>query len=253
MTPRAFGLISHTKLVTAGDLHHLALPLERSLGRCAAAWGRAAPAVVVHKSEDKLPRWVHPLLALDSSVDPQVLADHYWDPLRSGPVGRIFAESAQSFNGGPRALSVLFGHEACEALIDPQINLWVPWPGPDSRPNVDLALENADPLQTAYTEYFDGAPWSMANFVYPEYFERDYSRDDVLMRLFESGGKLDESGELRRAGQIGPDGYIILRDRTTGQVWYEFATEAGRARLLEHDKSPLSRTAKRGVTFAAAQ
>lgn len=252
MTPRAFALITHTKLVQITDLHLLALPLERSLGRCAAAWGRTAPAVVIHNAEDRLPRWVHPIIALDSTVDPQVMADHYWDPVRSGPVGRVFAENATSFRDGPRALSALFSHEAHEALIDPQVNLWVPWPGAEPRPDVELALETDDPLQSAYTEYFNGESWAMANFAYPEYFNHAYSDPNQLQRLFESGGQLDESGELRATGAINPDGYIILRDRTTGRVWFEFSSDAGRARALAHDRSPLSRTVRRGVQFEVA-
>lgn len=60
---------------------------------------------------------------------------------------------------------------------------------------------------TTYGVEFGGEKWPMANFVTPAWFF-----DRPLARY-------DWSGELSAAGEIGPEGYAILRDDS--RIWLE--------------------------------
>jgi hypothetical protein len=191
-----FVLITETSLVSESDLYKIAKDTERNVGDCAQAWGRERPAVDVIHAKSALPDFCQPILFVDDdTLDPGALAVHYWDPVRLGPAGRVFVNRCDN-------ILIPTGHELCEALVDPQCNLWSDAP---SRPGVQIALEICDPVQDAYV--------NGANFVLPAYFGGP-------------GDRWDWAGRLPGPGSIGPNGYAIFQDNT--HRWTEGYTEIRR-------------------------
>lgn len=246
MTGFHISLTTHTPSVTTRDLVRLAPALEQSSARCASIWGLSPPAVDVIGPNARPPDGSFPIVFLDDSTDPTLLAVHYYDPIRRGPAARVFVDRASGFNDGSMSVTESASHELVELMVDPGVDLWVQAPG--RADGIEVALENADPVQTHYPFRVGGTDWRMANFVTPHWFRRDLAEGNAADEFLRLGGVFDLSNELTRAGEIGPDGYLILRERR-GQRWRRYTTRSnGDAVDMSASKlHPWSRTSRRGI------
>lgn len=251
-----FALVTEARDVSVKDLYHLKGALEINARHCAEAWNKVPPAIDVFDNARKLPYGCHMIKFVDdSAMDPGALAVHYWDPLRMGPAARVYVDRASGFNKGRFSVAEGASHEVTEALIDPMVNLWVPHPHPDWRANgrdVEIALEVADMVQTHYMVKLNGAEWQMTNFCNPHYFMTELADAPAETRLeFIKHNPLDFKRELTMPGEIGPEGYAILRERHPEGGWRIFTTDAsGQERKFakaEGKAHPWARTRRRGV------
>lgn len=201
-----FALVSHVPAVKPQDLYAMKFALEQMAGICADAWDKEAPAVEVMENEQNLPEGCSPVAIVDDTTDLSALAYHTWDAVRKVPVSRAFWAATSGLRSGSDSLCCAISHELHEATADPQCDQWRDMPG---RPGIEVALENCDPLQSVWTITINGVDWPVANFVTPNWFKAD------------AEGPFDYVGELSRPGQVGPSGYLILRDET--HVWQEDA------------------------------
>lgn len=219
-----FALIRETSLLAPGDLRHLCWPLEQNGKHCATAWGLEPPAIIVADRKDLLPRYAHPIVFTDDKGDPGALAVHYYDPVRGGPAAIVYVDRASGFNTGSYSVTESASHEVVEALVNPRLNLWQPHPDP-ARVGVQVAREVADPTQDTYFIESRGTRWKVTNFVTPAWFDAA-ARDPLLAERVRAGGGFDHAKRLSRPGEIGSEGYVILRERNEhGWVmWFEDAS-----------------------------
>ncbi|HEX2882216.1 MAG TPA: hypothetical protein VHO25_22000, partial [Polyangiaceae bacterium] len=201
-------LISKTPLVRSRDLFKLSTALEQNASECARAWGLAPPAIEVADSTKGLPKGCNPVFFVDDDGDPGVLAEHFFDPLRGGPAARVYVTAGSGFNRGKNSACEAASHEIVEALVNPRLTLWAPYPG---RPGVIVAVENADPVQTHYQISAGNESWTVSNFVTPAWFDPTLLDETKRKAFLAAGGKFDQSGELKFPGEIGPYGYAITR------------------------------------------
>lgn len=188
-------LIDESKGVTGGNLNSMALALEVNARHCAEAWGKTPPTVELWTSRQPLPMDFWPIWFVDDDSDsPSTLAQHFVTGGR--PTGRVYVGNASGLNEGRNSVCEAASHEAIEMVVNPRLDQWRPMPG---RPGWEVALEVADPVQTHYTIEVDGTDWKVSNFVEPAWFDGgDAKRVDYL-------------DELEGPGDIGPQGYAILR------------------------------------------
>ena len=144
----------------------------------------------------------------DDGADGSTLGSHWWLYDRQIPVGRVIVNVASGLNTGRYSVSEIASHEITEALCNPTVGVWLPHP---TRPGVEVAYECADPVQTHYEITIRGTPWKMSNFVTPHWY-----RAEPL-----PGTRFDHSGELTAPGQIGAEGYAMLRPAGGGEAWAE--------------------------------
>jgi len=219
----AFGLISESRLARATDLFRLCKPLEANARHCAEAWGLEAPTIDVIDREDKLPTGMHPIVFVsDDSGDPGALAVHYYDPFRAGPAAIVYVDRASGWNSGSYSVSEAASHEVLEALCNPRLNIWRAHVDA-SRVGVQAAGEVADPCQDTYEIPAHGVRWKVSNFVTPAWFDAA-NLEPALADRVKMGRGFDYAKRLSRPGQVGPEGYVILRERgESGQwsLWYE--------------------------------
>jgi hypothetical protein len=242
-----FALCSETKLVRPGELLDLAWPLEQNAQHCAAAWGLPAPAVVIANSYLELPPHCRPIVFVDGEGDPGTLAVHYWDDIRNGPAGRVYVDHTSGFREGPYSVCESAAHEILEALVDATVDQWRPHP---TLRLVEVALENCDPVQDTYEIMAGGVSWPVANFVMPEWFDPSLADPIAKAKFVAAGGKFDHKRVLASPGELGPDGYEVVRARNPNGDWVYWnewpasrkATSATRKAALEH---PWSRTKHR--------
>lgn len=239
-----FALIAETALVQPSQLYMIARAVEKGAKDCAEAWGKEPPAVDVFEARRGLPDGCCPIVFIDDQTELQVLADHYWDPLRLLPAGRVWANRATDLFLGGEALSVLTSHEVDEALVDGPCDGWDPCPG---RPGVKIAREVCDPVQTEYVITTPNGAIAVANFVTPSYLDTSLADFGEAQSFRSAGGRFDFKGELGYAGQIGINGYAILLDET--HVWDEGPTGAfSAAKAYPGKMHPWSRTERRHLT-----
>lgn len=213
----AFALISETKLARPADLFRLCRPLEANARHCAEAWGMEPPTIDVIDREDKLPDGMHPIvLVSDDSGDPGALAVHYHDPFRNGPAAVVYVDRASGWNHGDSSVCESVGHEVLEALVNPRLNVWRQYVG--TRHGVQAAGEVADPVQDTYEVSAWGTRWKVPNFVTPAWFDAA-NEDATLAERVLAGRGFDHAKRLERPGQVGPEGYVVLRQRGDNGRW----------------------------------
>lgn len=228
-----FALVSATPLVHTGDLYRMRRALEQNARSCAESWSLEPPAVEVFPPGAILPAWCTPVVFVDEETDVGASAVHYVLPTLL-PAARVYMQRASDLLSGDWAASVSASHEIMETLVDPGCDQWRDHPDQE-RKGVQIALEVGDPVQSAYVISGPVDDVSVSNFVTPLYFD-PYGA---------TKGKLDMSGELRKPGEIGPQGYAILRSAT--EQWLE----SSEGRLSRHPKPgathPWARTVRRGA------
>jgi hypothetical protein len=231
-----FCFISETTLISPSELYVLARAIEPTAIECANAWGLDAPAIDVIDDKKNLPFACQPVVFIDSETDSAALAVHYWDPVRLHPAARVYVDQASGLVSGTYSVSEGASHECFEALADPRCDLWTDLPG---RSNVQVAIEICDPVQ----DTFDAGGGRIANYVHPAYFDSRLAAPDIALRFRQEGGRFDHLGTLSRAGLIGQEGYLILRNEH--ETWLE--DDGGRFNVLRKPgaEHPWSRTQRR--------
>lgn len=242
--PLLFALITETALVTPAELFRLCVPLELNARHCAVSWGLEPPAVVVIDARAKLPARCQPVVFLDSEgEDADALAVHYVDPALRGPAARVYCDRASGFRHGRYSICEAAAHEVVEALVDPFLNLWTDHPDPDrARLGVQVAVEVADPVQTTYALQHAGDTWPVANYVTPDWHRGRLYDPETRARFLTAGGLFDHSGELQAPGQVGPEGYAVLRSPKGDGFGWRTWSEARVPRAA--DVAPAQRVAK---------
>jgi hypothetical protein len=218
VTQLAFVLIRETSLVSEPDLYRLARALEINAQHCAEAWGVLPPTIDVIDDLTKVPGLYHPIrFRSHTDEDPGAGAVHYWDPIRRGPAAIVYVDRASGFNAGRSSVAEFASHEVVEALINPRVNLWLPHPSP-LKPGVQVAREVGDPTQATYDVVIKGTKWRMTSFVTPGWFDAA-NHDPELQRRIMAGRGFDYAHELQGPGEVGPEGYVILREG--GVIYFE--------------------------------
>jgi hypothetical protein len=238
--PYTFALCDPERLFRPGDLWAMAQALELNAAHCADAWGLARPAVKLIDDASYLPTFAncHPVVLVGEGQPskPGALAHHGWDWVRNVTTSRVYVHRSSGLRTGRYSVCEAAAHEVTEALVDPLVNQWRRHP---QEPGVEVALEIADPVQDTYDVEVEwrgrNSTWPVANFVLPAWFDATAS------------GPYDHKGTLKEPGQLGPEGYAILRDRNgrTFPVWGARGIPgAERSAALQH---PAARTRRRGV------
>lgn len=266
MSALTFALINASKLIGPGDLAHLAPALEHCARECAIEFGKEPPAVITIDVEAELPDSCVPVIYEDSSSDQQMLAVHWYDVVRELPACSVFVDAGSGFNVGRNSACEGGSHEINETVADVTADIWVPHP---TRPGVWVAYENCDPTQASYIEHAHGSDWQVSNFVTRAWFDPQYADEAAREAFLASGGRFDRIGQFSQPGEVGPEGYLVLRGPDPNNpdqyvVWYEMAKTPG-ARLNVHElathlpehkqaalRRKMSRTRKRWNKGAAA-
>lgn len=243
-----FALIQDTKLISSKDLFMLAKAMQVSADRCAQIWGLASVGIVACDSFDslaKLPTCM-PVILTEHEADTTALAYHDWDIFRQGVAARVFVDLCSGFNTGDESVAESCSHEVVEALVDPQCNRWVDWPG---NKGLTIALEVADPSQLSYMASVNGTSFQLANFVTPAYFDMSFSTK-TAQQFTAGGGKFDLMGEFTEPGVIGHAGYAVYRN-ANGKEDSRYGSDFGSmsANAMKAKLHPSSRTRRRGVTL----
>jgi hypothetical protein len=215
----AFVLIRETNRVSEVDLYRLSRALEINAQHCAAAWGVEPPTIDVVDQLTEVPGFYHPIrFRSHTDDDPGAGAVHYWDPIRQGPAAIVYVDRASGFNSGYSSVAEFASHEVVEALINPRVNLWRPYPHP-LKHGVLVALEVGDPTQSTYNVVTrDGTVWKMTSFVTPAWFD-GANHDPERKKLVMKASRFDHAGELQAPGEVGREGYVILREN--GVIYFE--------------------------------
>ena len=216
-------LVRETTLVSHQEMNVMARALDAQLADVGAVWGREPMAVVVYDTHRSLPRGVQcwPIVLADDAKQLDALAIHYADPYWYA-AARVFCGGASGVFEGENSISEATSHEAVEMMLDPLCNLWVDGPLVDA--GSAYALEIADPVQTHYDVEVKEWFWSrhktkvrLANWVYPAWFDEGSVK--------RHGVQYDHQAELARPFSVGPWGYMIVRDRTSGRVTPVWASQ----------------------------
>lgn len=244
-------LISDSKKATPAQLRMLAIPLEENLRHAWEHWRNYlphwmadAPPMVVQWDDKPLPVWgdvgagelgrAVPMYFVDSlSRNPDTLAVHYVQANR--PAARVYVEASTGLNNGRASLIELAGHEGVELECNPWLELWEAAPG---RPNLLTPREPCDAVQDTYDSMSadpSGRPWQLANFVTPAWFGLPSSAKGV------HGPLLDYADRRKEPGEIGPEGYLIVRD-DDWHVRYEFGSAYAGERMAGRIGKPEGRS-----------
>jgi len=240
-----FALITTTRLVSTSELYRLKPALEINAGHLAAAYLMDEPiAIEVIDREADLPSGCYPVVFVDDGGDAGTLAEHWFDPLRDIPASRVYVENVSALNTGPYSASEAASHEILEAIVDPMVATWKPHP---RRPGVDICYEVADPCQDTYSLRANGTDWLVSNFATPFFWMHTLPQPlEQIERDFGYG--IDWCKRLREPGEIGPEGYAVLRESANhAHTWTE--DESGvigqNSRKLDRKQHRWSRTQRR--------
>lgn len=234
-------LVSKSKLATPAVLQDMCRPLAEGARHAWEAWHRYlpdwmadAPPHVMLWGASALAGWDHPdiggmvrIVFTDGrSRNDNTLAVHF--VANGRPEARVYVDASSGLNTGRTSACESASHEIAEIIANPWITEWVDAPG---QPGLYVARENADPVQTSYPSSFkdpSGKPWQLANIATPWWFGMPCGMFDVDGRPV-----YDLGHELGYPGEIGPEGYLILRD-SNWRVTHAFGSEA----LAVHGATP---------------
>lgn len=217
-----FLLVRETDLVTDEGMYLLARALEAYAQEVAAAWGKPSPTVDVVDKMQRVSDLYHPIRFVSGShEDPGALGYHYYDPIRRGPAAVVHVDRCSGFNFGSFSVVECASHEVAEAMGNPDLTQWRPHPDP-ARFGVQVAFEFGDPTQGTFLLESGGARWQMCSFVTPAWFDPAANEEAARQRVLNSTG-FDRGRLLTRPGEVGVEGYVILRELRDGRwhVWFE--------------------------------
>lgn len=214
-----FALISDSKQVTGADLAKMAPALERSAVECWRVWHAYLPMEFKDHEPSvfpwagsidgapALPDWrsgtlthVVPIYFVDAqSRSAGTLGVHFQQGDR--PAARVFMGAGSGLYQGRHSATETASHEINEVLVNPWLDQWDRIPG---RANVWMPRENCDAVQTHYPVGEHDV--SVSNFSYPAW--HGLSNPSSV-----PADQVDHRGELGAAGELGPEGYRIVRNR----------------------------------------
>jgi hypothetical protein len=161
----------------------------------------------------------------DKDQDQGALAVHFWDPYRRSPAAFVYPERTTGLREGDASTFEAMAHEVLEAGANADLRTWRAHP---KRPGVQMAQEIGDPVQTTYEVESRGSKWPAANFVTPAWFEPGPHPVETFF---------DFAGQLTKPAQVGPEGYVILRERDEEGVWRTWFEDASGQRLGSRAKA----------------
>lgn len=183
-----------------GILRRIAEAVDKQLSvQVALSWGVGVWNCQLFEDVSKVPVGAYRLVIFDSSDQANALGYHGQDSLGNA-YGRVFVNPI-ILNGGTDtvgnlSVSVTVSHEACEIMLNPEINCWR-----QDRSGILYSQELCDAVQgDSYNIMTSGGMVSVSNFLLPSWF--DYAPM--------SGSKFDFMGKLSKPFSIGRGGYVIM-------------------------------------------
>jgi hypothetical protein len=183
-----------------------------------------------YRREKDVPEDVLLLVLLQDADDAEALGYHDETP-QGRRYGRVFTrpildDEAGSVHTTPYSVSTILSHEAIEAFVDPDCNVWA-----EGKPGEMYAYEACDPVQEdAYRMVVDGRRLHVSNFVLPTWFDLEYPR----------GTRFDYMRRVQRPFSMTPGGYVIFWNGGPSEriLW-------GRRTRLSHRHGPKNHPAAR--------
>ncbi len=179
------------------------------------AWNEASVDVAAAVDDDGLPTTI-PIVLFDDSDAAGALGYHDETP-DGRSYGRVFTRETLD-NGGTlwqssQSVSVTMSHEMCEAIVDPDVNLWA-----DDGSGTLYALEACDAVEgDAYpVELTEGelvAHVFVSDFLHPSWFD------------VRGGYAYDHMGLIKAPFELRPNGYTLLQQG--GRITQAFASGNG--------------------------
>jgi hypothetical protein len=246
-----FALVSETPLIKPSDLYAMVEPLRVFLSNVAEAYMDEAPAsVVLIDRSARVPQGAMPIVFVEDGDDVNTLAQHYYDRVRDVPAGRVFVANSTGMASGSASVFESLCHEMGEIRCNAYLAVWFDHP---TRRGVQVAYECCDPAQDTYVIEHNGSKWPAANFVTPHWYRKELVGRPAMLAELERdfGFGLDWCKRLREPGEIGPEGYAVMRRAKsdgTYETWSEDAAGLldARSRKLARKRDPLARTRRLG-------
>lgn len=217
-----FCLITETRLVSASELYRLKPALEANARDFDRAYmNYEGTRVVVIDKDALLPEGCYPIVFVDDGTKPGILGEHWFDPKRGIPAARVLVENTSGLNTGRHSASETASHELLEARANPKLGTWFRHP---SRPLVEVPHEPCDPTQDHYVVRVGNTDWNVSNFITTHWYRTDLvgrpQEIEAIERDFGFG--LDWCKRLRTPGEIGTEGYSVMREvARPRQRWLE--------------------------------
>lgn len=214
-----------------GILNDMAVAVTYQLRMHVAPSWKVLPWRCVYYSDERnVPIGAYRLWVLDSSGAAGLLGYHGQDP-GGNAYGRVFVDPIISRGGtdllGPRSVSIVVSHEACEMMMNPEINSWRQLR--DGRMTVE---ELCDAVQGDYYNInVGGKQVSVSNFLLPSWF--DYAPG--------SASKFDYMGKLGGPFSLSRGGYMMVM--SNGQIRNVFGSQEAEAEFYS-DESKLHEAAR---------
>ncbi len=219
---------SQNPLITRPLLDQLAEGLEeQQFAHLAPFWQSEGVHIGVLDNITELPKedGASPLVVYDHADQANALGWHTFNTQTGQVHGTAFLDPILQNGGdllkGANSLACTLSHEACEATVNPYVNLYVFWDGTTAEP-----VEACDRVESDTYEASNGN--ALSNFLGPRAF-----RDGV--------GRFDWLGNLKNARDLSAGGYCERLDITTGKtntLWGdlmpEWKRELKRAKRQHH-------------------
>jgi hypothetical protein len=221
-----FALCTETPRIRTADLYAMAEPLRIYAQHVATAYMDEAPAsVVVVDRAAHVPKGAMPIVCVEQGDDVNTIANHYYDRVRDVPAARVFIANTTGNTAGSASVFESICHELAEAKCNAYLAVWADHPNP-ARRGIQVAYECCDPTQDTYIIEHKGEKWPACNFVTPHWYRSElFGRPAMLVELENDFGYgLDWCKRLRQPGEIGPEGYVVLRRARpdgTYETWSE--------------------------------
>jgi hypothetical protein len=243
-----FCLIAATTLVKPSELYRMKPALEANARHLSQAYmlDDDPIAIEVIDRESALPKGCNPVVFVDDGADSATLAQHWFDPLRDVPAARVMVQNTSGLNAGSYSACEAACHEILEARMNRKVATWMDHP---RRGGIQVAYEVADPTQDHYSVRVGNTDWQVANFVTPFWWMRTLPLDLATIER-DFGYGVDWCKRLRHQGEIGPEGYAVLRERTSPNGrWRQWSEGSNgpigqNSRQLAHKQHLASRTQK---------
>lgn len=176
--------------------------LDRQAAEVAQAWGMPYTPVIYYKSSTELPLDCRIALITMSLGVPGAAGYHDDD------LGVIFSRIQYQ---GPDDTMITASHEDAEEIGDPECNLWGPWDDQHEQAKEASDRVEGDVYTGQGTVGTITRDVSLSNFLYPS--------------AFDPNGKapFDKMGRLTEWNGMTSGGYVILRNKATGETTDVFA------------------------------
>lgn len=193
-------------------LRQIAEAVDKQLStQVAAGWGVSPWNCQFIEDISKVPVGAYRLVIFDSADQANALGYHGQDAL-GNPYGRVFVNPIISNGGtdilGSLSVSAVVSHEACEIMLNPEINCWR-----QDKSGILYCQELCDAVQgDTYNINISNGSVAVSNFLLPAWF--DYAPV--------TGSKFDFMGRLSRPFSLSRGGYVIMM--SNGKITNKFGS-----------------------------